>query len=42
MVANFATQAREAGLQPWGTIATVLAIVDGLGAVAALLGVFPA
>jgi len=42
VVANFASAARIAKLHPWWLVAVALAAIDGIAAVAALLGVFPA
>lgn len=42
LVANFAQQARASGPRRWFLIAAGLAIVDALGALAVLLGLFPA
>lgn len=42
MVANFASAARIAKLQPWWLVAVLLATLDAFAAVATLLGVFPA
>jgi hypothetical protein len=41
-VANFAQEAREHGLGAWGWVASALAGLNALGAVALLLGLFPA
>lgn len=41
-VANFANEARASGISPWGWIATGLAGLDALVALAVVLGVSPA
>lgn len=41
-VANFAQEARASGASPWSWLASALAILNALGAIALLLGVFPA
>lgn len=41
-VASFAQEARANGVSPWSWLASGLALLDALGAVALLLGVFPA
>ena len=41
-VANFASEARASGVAPWGWIASALAGLDALAALAVLLGAFPA
>jgi len=41
-VANFAQEAREHALGAWGWVGSALAVLNALGAVALLLGVFPA
>ncbi len=41
-VASFANEARASGISPWSWIATGLAVLNALAALALLLGVFPA
>jgi len=41
-VANFAQEAREHSLGPWGWVASALAALNALTAVALLLGFLPA
>jgi hypothetical protein len=41
-VANFAQEARDHGLGAWGWVASALAGLNALGALALVLGVFPA
>jgi hypothetical protein len=42
VVANFANEARAAGIGLWAWVATGLAVLNALGAFAVLFGVFPA
>jgi hypothetical protein len=42
VVANFANEARAAGIGTWAWVATGLAALDALGAIAVLFGFFPA